>query len=78
MANRSSRASFQLVSRPEFSCIEKIKTISTTYMAASGLTGTTEGSAHVVAVANFAIKLVEMMQHINEHSFNSFNLRVGE
>ncbi|KAI6222383.1 Adenylyl cyclase V [Aphelenchoides fujianensis] len=66
----------ELISRPEFSCIEKIKTISTTYMAASGLTGAVEGNDHVVAVANFAIKLLEMIQHINEHSFNNFNLRI--
>ncbi|KAI6200887.1 Adenylyl cyclase V [Aphelenchoides besseyi] len=67
----------ELISRPEFSCIEKIKTISTTYMAASGLTGQVDGNEHIVAVANFAVKLLEMIQHINEHSFNNFNLRIG-
>uniref|UniRef100_A0A1I7RZD0 adenylate cyclase n=1 Tax=Bursaphelenchus xylophilus TaxID=6326 RepID=A0A1I7RZD0_BURXY len=67
----------ELISRPEFSCIEKIKTISTTYMAASGLTGTADGNEHVVAVAKFAIQLLEMIKHINEHSFNNFNLRIG-
>ncbi|KAI6176422.1 Adenylyl cyclase V [Aphelenchoides bicaudatus] len=67
----------ELLSRPEFACIEKIKTISTTYMAASGLTGSTDGASHVVAVTNFAIDLLEKIQHINEHSFNNFNLRIG-
>jgi hypothetical protein len=46
-------------------------------MAASGLTGSTDGYSHVVAVANFAIELLEKIQHINEHSFNNFNLRIG-
>lgn len=47
-------------------------------MAASGLTGQVEGNTHVVAVARFAIKLLEMIKHINEHSFNNFNLRIGK
>lgn len=29
---------FQLLSKPKFSCIEKIKTVASTYMAAAGLT----------------------------------------
>jgi len=67
----------QVLDRPEFSCIEKIKTIATTYMAASGLTGTIVDAKHVVAVANFAIELLALIEHINEHSFNNFNLRIG-
>lgn len=31
---------FQLLSKPKFSCIEKIKTVASTYMAAAGLTET--------------------------------------
>lgn len=68
---------FQLLSRPEYSCIEKIKTISTTYMAASGLTGRVDGNLHVVAVAKFAVELLALIEHINVHSFNNFNLRIG-
>ncbi|KAI1705680.1 adenylate and guanylate cyclase catalytic domain-containing protein [Ditylenchus destructor] len=67
----------ELLSRAEFSCIEKIKTISTTYMAASGLTGAVEDNAHVVAVAKFALELLSLIVYINEHSFNNFNLRIG-
>uniref|UniRef100_A0A7E4V1G9 adenylate cyclase n=1 Tax=Panagrellus redivivus TaxID=6233 RepID=A0A7E4V1G9_PANRE len=62
---------------PEFSCIEKIKTISTTYMAASGLTGDVTDNSHVVAVTKFAIQLLHKIKYINEHSFNNFNLRIG-
>ncbi|VDN33916.1 unnamed protein product, partial [Gongylonema pulchrum] len=65
------------LSREEFKCIEKIKTISTTYMAASGLFGEVTDNSHVVAVTRFAIRLLALIQYINEHSFNSFNLRIG-
>ncbi|VDM64698.1 unnamed protein product [Angiostrongylus costaricensis] len=67
----------ELLDRDEFKCIEKIKTISTTYMAASGLCGKTEGNSHVVAVARFAQQLLDKIQAINEHSFNNFDLRIG-
>ncbi|XGW17237.1 hypothetical protein V3C99_002110 [Haemonchus contortus] len=67
----------ELLDREEFKCIEKIKTISTTYMAASGLAGKIEGNAHVVAVANFALQLLAKIKVINEHSFNNFDLRIG-
>uniref|UniRef100_A0AC35UBH1 Adenylate cyclase n=1 Tax=Rhabditophanes sp. KR3021 TaxID=114890 RepID=A0AC35UBH1_9BILA len=67
----------QLLNKPEFSCIEKIKTISTTYMAASGLYGNTNGNTHVVAVIKFAIELLQKLDFINEHSFNNFKLRIG-
>ncbi|VDK51357.1 unnamed protein product [Anisakis simplex] len=63
--------------RDEFKSIEKIKTISTTYMAASGLTGQVYGNTHVVAIAKFAIRLLALIKYINEHSFNNFNLRIG-
>jgi class 3 adenylate cyclase len=65
------------LSEPEFQCIEKIKTISTTYMAASGLTGSTSGSAHIVAVVNFALALFAQLEDFNAHSFGNFNLRIG-
>ncbi|VDN91736.1 unnamed protein product [Brugia pahangi] len=68
---------FMQLSRDEFKCIEKIKTISTTYMAASGLFGIVTGYSHVVAVVLFAIRLLALIQYINEHSFNNFNLRIG-
>ncbi|KJH49594.1 adenylate/guanylate cyclase catalytic domain protein [Dictyocaulus viviparus] len=67
----------ELLDKDEFKCIEKIKTISTTYMAASGLAGKTEDNSHVVAVAHFAEQLLAKIQVINEHSFNNFDLRIG-
>lgn len=47
-------------------------------MAASGLFGKVTDHSHVVAVALFAIRLLALIKHINEHSFNNFNLRIGE
>ncbi|GMT17702.1 hypothetical protein PFISCL1PPCAC_8999 [Pristionchus fissidentatus] len=67
----------QILDEPEFSTIEKIKTISTTYMAASGLREKVEGSKHVVEIARFAMRLLRKIKEINEHSFNNFNLRIG-
>ncbi|CAJ0581044.1 unnamed protein product, partial [Mesorhabditis spiculigera] len=66
-----------ILNEPGFKCIDKIKTISTTYMAASGLTGPADGDAHIVAVAKYAQALLKKIKEINEHSFNSFNLRIG-
>ncbi len=65
--------------RPEFKAIEKIKTISCTYMAASGLSGEEiEGNNdHVLALTDFALEIREQLQFINEHSFNSFEIRIG-
>uniref|UniRef100_A0A914W0K9 adenylate cyclase n=1 Tax=Plectus sambesii TaxID=2011161 RepID=A0A914W0K9_9BILA len=67
----------EILGRPEFSCVEKIKTISTTYMAASGLTGHQTDDRHIVALANFAIEIMQQLQDINEHSFNHFKIRIG-
>jgi len=67
----------ELLDREEFRGIEKIKTISATYMAASGLFGKVEGTGHVAQLARFAIALMASLQQSNEHSFNNFELRVG-
>uniref|UniRef100_A0A183C6S6 adenylate cyclase n=1 Tax=Globodera pallida TaxID=36090 RepID=A0A183C6S6_GLOPA len=66
-----------ILTEPEFQCIEKIKTIATTYMAASGLTGSSTGNTHVVAVVNFALALFGWLEEFNENSFGNFNLRIG-
>lgn len=71
------KLNFKQLSCEEFKCIEKIKTISTTYMVAAGLTGKVNGNDHVVAVVRFALRLFDAIRNINEHSFNNFNLRVG-
>lgn len=67
----------KILGRPEYSCVEKIKTISTTYMAASGLTGHQTDDRHIVALANFAVDIMQQLQDINEHSFNNFKIRIG-
>ena len=49
-------------------------------MAASGLTKETNYAdlRHIIALAEFAFRLKEQLQYVNEHSFNNFKLRVGE
>ena len=61
--------------------LEKIKTIGSTYMAASGLNDSTYdkvGKTHIKALADFAMKLMDQMKYINEHSFNNFQMKIGE
>ncbi|XP_047436179.1 adenylate cyclase type 7 isoform X2 [Mugil cephalus] len=76
----------ELLSKPKFSGVEKIKTIGSTYMAAAGLSGTpgqennqdTERQrAQIGNMVEFAIALIGKLDGINRHSFNSFRLRVG-
>ncbi|KAM7406444.1 hypothetical protein PAMP_000819 [Pampus punctatissimus] len=76
----------ELLSKPKFSGVEKIKTIGSTYMAAAGLSGTPvqENSqdrerqqAQIGIMVEFAIALIGKLDGINRHSFNSFRLRVG-
>ncbi|KAL1140816.1 hypothetical protein AAG570_000744 [Ranatra chinensis] len=70
----------QLLSEAKFSSIEKIKTVGASYMAASGLNPTHETEddyAHVCALVDFAFAMKQSLNGINEHSFNTFHLRVG-
>ncbi|CAH1237752.1 ADCY5 [Branchiostoma lanceolatum] len=70
----------EILGEEQFSSLEKIKTIGSTYMAASGLTEKTcdlDTKAHVLALSNFAMRLMDQIQYINEHSFNNFKLRIG-
>lgn len=70
----------ELLSEDQFRCIEKIKTTGYTYMAASGLTMSSEEIArnvHVVALAEYALRIKEQLHHVNEHSFNHFKIRIG-
>ncbi|XP_026322026.1 adenylate cyclase type 3-like isoform X2 [Hyposmocoma kahamanoa] len=66
--------------------IIKIKTISSTYMAASGLNptrqmqpsdGITVRWAHLACLVEFALELQRVLAAINEQSFNHFVLRMG-
>ncbi|XP_053564033.1 adenylate cyclase type 6 isoform X3 [Bombina bombina] len=70
----------EIISEDKFRQLEKIKTIGSTYMAASGLNDTTydkEGKSHITALADYAMKLMEQMKYINEHSFNNFQMKIG-
>lgn len=69
----------EILGEERFRCIEKIKTIGYTYMGASGLTPETNYSdmSHVVAMAEFAFSIRELLQNVNQHSFNNFKMRVG-
>ncbi|KAK2525876.1 Adcy5 [Columba guinea] len=70
----------EIISEDQFRQLEKIKTIGSTYMAASGLNDSTydkEGKTHIKALADFAMRLMDQMKHINEHSFNNFQMKIG-
>ncbi|XP_055088483.1 adenylate cyclase type 7 isoform X2 [Periophthalmus magnuspinnatus] len=76
----------ELLSKPKFSGLEKIKTIGSTYMAAAGLSGTPgqennqdpdRQNAQIGIMVEFAIALIGKLDGINRHSFNNFRLRVG-
>uniref|UniRef100_A0A8C1PB42 adenylate cyclase n=1 Tax=Cyprinus carpio TaxID=7962 RepID=A0A8C1PB42_CYPCA len=69
----------ELLNKPKFSALEKIKTIGSTYMAAAGLTKPTcdMSYSHVRCMLDFSIALRGRLENINMHSFNSFKLRIG-
>ncbi|XP_014324696.2 adenylate cyclase type 3-like [Xiphophorus maculatus] len=82
-----------LLDRDEFRCITKIKTIGSTYMAASGLTpeSNTNGYGsrkpedqslierwqHLSGLADFALAMKVTLDNLNKQSFNNFMLRIG-
>ncbi|XP_060802536.1 adenylate cyclase type 2 isoform X2 [Amyelois transitella] len=75
----------KLLLKPKFSCIEKIKTIGSTYMIASGLrpgkedkTDANRKEEHTVAIlVEFAVALMTILDQINRESFQRFKLRIG-
>ncbi|XP_031572786.1 adenylate cyclase type 5-like [Actinia tenebrosa] len=71
----------ELLAEPRFNCIEKIKTIGETYMAASGIKPESQEKLatlnHVVLMADFAMAMKQKLQDINLHSFNNFQMKVG-
>jgi len=76
-----------LLERPQFKDIIKIKTISSTYMAASGLNNDDEIRsdapiiekwAHLAQLTEFALALKETLNNINKESFNNFVLKMGK
>ncbi|XP_026469362.1 adenylate cyclase type 3 [Ctenocephalides felis] len=74
-----------LLELPQFKDIIKIKTIGSTYMAASGLKPTdispnapiTTRWSHLALLVDFALELKRALQCINEQSFNHFVLKMG-
>ncbi|XP_030022083.1 adenylate cyclase type 6 isoform X3 [Manduca sexta] len=71
----------EILAEDQFRYIEKIKSTGATYMAASGLTTATRdlrGYRHVTAMADYALRLREQLAYVNEHSFNTFRVRIGD
>ncbi|XP_036321319.1 adenylate cyclase type 3 [Rhagoletis pomonella] len=75
-----------LLELPQFQDIIKIKTIGSTYMAASGINSNrisqpndpiTKRWAHLAILVEFALELKKALQGINEQSFNHFVLKMG-
>uniref|UniRef100_A0A8C0H953 Adenylate cyclase type 3 n=1 Tax=Chelonoidis abingdonii TaxID=106734 RepID=A0A8C0H953_CHEAB len=81
-----------LLDDPQFRCITKIKTIGSTYMAASGVTpdvntngynstikelSEKERWQHLADLADFALAMKVTLMNINYQSFNNFMLRIG-
>ncbi|XP_031695572.1 adenylate cyclase type 5-like [Anarrhichthys ocellatus] len=70
----------EIISEDQFRQLEKIKTIGSTYMAASGLNDSTYdkvGRSHIRALADYAMRMMDQMKYINEHSFNNFKMKIG-
>ncbi|KAL9879821.1 adenylyl cyclase 13E isoform 2-T2 [Glossina fuscipes fuscipes] len=70
----------ELLSRPEFKCVEKIKTIGSTFMAASGLDPSYRGESneHIHALMEFSIAMQDVVDAFNKDLLE-FNLilRIG-
>ncbi|XP_070813762.1 adenylate cyclase type 8 [Chaetodon trifascialis] len=71
----------ELLDECYFQEVEKIKTIGSSYMAASGLSpdrqDCEDGWHHLSELVLFALAMQETLKHINTHTGNSLQLRVG-
>ncbi|XP_014216036.1 adenylate cyclase type 8-like isoform X2 [Copidosoma floridanum] len=72
----------ELLDERRFHCIEKIKTVGATYMAASGLNPSRnlkgpDDMEHVCRLVDYAVAMRQRLEDVNVHSFNNFDLRVG-
>uniref|UniRef100_H2YBD6 adenylate cyclase n=1 Tax=Ciona savignyi TaxID=51511 RepID=H2YBD6_CIOSA len=67
-----------LISQERFRCLEKIKTIGSTYMAASGLTphNAENSKSHLCMLAHLALLLKRVIADVNVHSGKDFKLRI--
>ncbi|XP_076753511.1 adenylyl cyclase 78C isoform X4 [Xylocopa sonorina] len=72
----------ELLDENRFHCIEKIKTVGATYMAASGLNPcqndkNKDDMEHLCRLVDYAVAMRLRLEDVNIHSFNNFDLRVG-
>ncbi|XP_048105018.1 adenylate cyclase type 9 [Alosa alosa] len=71
----------ELLRRPVFASVEKIKTIGATYMAASGLNGLPSTHAtphHLRALFDFALEMMHVVDDFNKNMLGfKFKLRIG-
>uniref|UniRef100_A0A671NCW7 adenylate cyclase n=1 Tax=Sinocyclocheilus anshuiensis TaxID=1608454 RepID=A0A671NCW7_9TELE len=72
---------YELLEEPYFQVIEKIKTIGSCYMAASGLSPEKQECedewAHLSKLVLYALAMQETLKQINKRTSNNFQLRVG-
>uniref|UniRef100_A0A8D3ARM1 adenylate cyclase n=1 Tax=Scophthalmus maximus TaxID=52904 RepID=A0A8D3ARM1_SCOMX len=66
----------ELLEESYFHYVEKIKTIGSCYMAASGLVSMDEWN-HLSELVLFALAMQETLKEINKHTAKNFQLRVG-
>ena len=78
--NRIVREFDSLLNKPQYANVEKIKTIGSTYMAASGLSlpRKSDPETHLLQLIDFALNIGDVLRHINVlvPGF-AFTLRVG-
>lgn len=70
----------QLLENEQFRSIEKVKTISSTYLAACGLNPRDQSlppSYHLSTCCSFAFAMKRALNEVNVHSFNNFVMRIG-
>lgn len=72
----------ELLRKPEFKSVEKIKTIGATYMAASGLNvrqlAENDDDSHLKALFNFALEMMGVLDDFNKNMLGfGFKLRIG-
>ena len=74
--------SAQILDQDKYKDIIKIKTIGSTYMAASGITESNEAAneppwQHLSRLVEFSLDMKKALSNINEQSFNHFVLKMG-
>lgn len=70
----------QLLEDEHFKSIEKVKTISSTYLAACGLNPRDKDlppNYHLSVCCKFAFAMKKALDEVNVHSFNNFVMRIG-